>query len=101
MQPELQPEEMRLYRLCDEALYYVWDPLGASGAPESRDEYRAYVRQVYELVRWGKRDELIAYLTSVLRVRLPGRARGTDVEEPRGRVGSRWRLFPGAQPRSI
>jgi hypothetical protein len=70
MQPDLQPEEMRLYRLCDEALYYVWDPLGASGAPESRDEYRAYVPQVYELVRRGKRDELTAYLTSVLRDRM-------------------------------
>jgi hypothetical protein len=70
MQPQLQPEEVRLYRLCDEALFYVWDPLGANGAPEARDEYRAYVPQVYELVRWGKRDELIAYLTSVLRDRM-------------------------------
>lgn len=70
MRTDLQPEEMRLYRLCDEALYYLWDPVGASGSPESRDEYREYVPQVYELVRWGKRDELIAYLTRVLRERM-------------------------------
>jgi hypothetical protein len=67
---DLQPEEMRLYRLCDEALYYVWDPAGASGAPEARDEYRAYLPRVYELVRLGARDDLIAYLTSVLRDRM-------------------------------
>jgi hypothetical protein len=70
MQPEPQPEEMRLLRLCDEALYYVWDPLGASGAPEARDEYRVRVPNVYELVRWGRRDELIEYLTSILRDRM-------------------------------
>ena len=67
---DLQPEEMRLYRLCDEALYYVWDPLGARGAPEARDEYRAYVQRVYELVRLGARDELLSYLTGVLRERM-------------------------------
>jgi hypothetical protein len=61
---------MALYRLCDEALYYVWDPLGASGAPEARDEYSAYVPHVYELARWGKSDELVAYLTSILRDRM-------------------------------
>ena len=70
MGPDLQAEEMRLYRLCDEALYYVWDPLGASGTPESRDEYRAFLPRVYELVRLGARDELIAYLTAVLRDRM-------------------------------
>jgi hypothetical protein len=70
MHRELQPEEKRLYRLCDEALYYVWDPLGASGAPEAREEYHPHVPEVYELVRLGKRDELIVYLTSVLRDRM-------------------------------
>lgn len=67
---DLGPEEVRLYRLCDEALYYVWDPLGARGAPEARDEYRAYLPRVYELVRSGARDELIAYLTTILRDRM-------------------------------
>jgi hypothetical protein len=27
MAMQLQPEEARLYRLCDEALQYVWDRL--------------------------------------------------------------------------
>jgi hypothetical protein len=70
MAAELQPEEMRLYRLCDEALFYVWDPIGVCGAPEARTEYQAYLPHVYELVRLGKRDELIAYLTSILRDRM-------------------------------
>lgn len=40
MGQQLQPEEMHLYRLCDEALFYVWDPIGVCGAPEARTEYR-------------------------------------------------------------
>ncbi len=63
-------EEMPLYRLCDEALFYVWDPIGANGAPEARGEYSAYLPKVYELVRLDKRNELIAYLTSVFRDRM-------------------------------
>ena len=76
MSPDLQPEEMPLYRLRDEALYYVWDPIGANGAPEARHEYGAYLPKVYELVRLDKRDELIAYLTWVLRDRM-----GLEAEE--------------------
>jgi hypothetical protein len=61
---------MRLYRLCDEALFYVWDPIGVCDAPEARTEYQASLPQVYELVRLGKRDELIAYLLNVTEVRM-------------------------------
>ena len=70
MGQQLQLEEMRLYRLCDEALFYVWDPIGVCGAPEARTEYQAYMPQVYELVRLGKRDELIAYLVNVTEDRM-------------------------------
>jgi hypothetical protein len=70
MVSDLQPEELPLYRLCDEALFYVWDPVGVHRAPENRGEYEAYVPQVYELVRWGRWDELTAFLTWVLRERM-------------------------------
>ncbi len=61
----LSPKEMRLYRLCDEALYYVWDPIGVSGAPEARDEYRMYLPRVFALVKADAREELVRYLTEI------------------------------------
>lgn len=58
----LSPKEMRLYRLCDEALYYLWDPIGVSGSPEARDEYQGYLPRVFAFVTGNQRDELVAYL---------------------------------------
>lgn len=76
----LQPEELPLYRLCDEALFYVWDPIGVRGSPEARSEYVSYVPKVYELVRQDKREELIAYLTWVIRDQM-----GLAVDESQSR----------------
>jgi len=65
MGKELPPKEARLYRLCDEALYYLWDPIGVSGAPEARDEYRAYLPRAFALVKAGAGEELVSYLTEI------------------------------------
>jgi hypothetical protein len=84
MKRQLQPEEMRLYRLCDEALFYVWDPISVGQTPEARDEYEAYAFRTFELVQAGARDEAIAYLTDIqvdrmgLRLDEEGAARAVD-----------------------
>jgi hypothetical protein len=66
MGSRLSPNESRLYRMCDEALFYVWDPIGVCDAPEARSEYETYVPRVFGLVKSGARDELIAYLMSIV-----------------------------------
>lgn len=43
-------DDHELKRRVDEVLYYVWDPVGVSGEPNARYEYRNYVGSVLELV---------------------------------------------------
>jgi hypothetical protein len=67
---KLSPEDLRLYRLCDEALFYLWDPIGVSDAPEARDEYESYLPRVFALVKASDRVALIAYLNDILGERM-------------------------------
>ena len=70
----LSADDARLYRLCDEALYYLWDPIGVTGSPHARDEYYGYLPQVFRLVKARQRAELVAYLRQVAEgdIGLPG-----------------------------
>src|SRR5712691_12849926 len=61
----LSPIEMRLYRLCDEALYWLWDPIGVRGAASARDEYWAYLPRVVELVNNGDPEAVVDYLSRI------------------------------------
>ena len=51
MGTRLSPDEAVLYRRLDEVLHYIWDPIGISGAPGARDEYRAYLPKLFELIK--------------------------------------------------
>ena len=66
MGSQLSSQDMRLYRLCDEALFYVWDPIGVRDAPEARTEYQSYLPTVFALVRVGDRQPLLDYLSTIL-----------------------------------
>lgn len=60
---KLSPKNAELYRRCDEALHYIWDPIGVAGAPGARDEYEGYVPEVFRFVRAGAADgEIVDYL---------------------------------------
>lgn len=50
MGQKLPPQEMKLYKQVDEALHYLWDPIGVAGIPQARDEYHGYLPQVFKLV---------------------------------------------------
>jgi hypothetical protein len=66
MGSRLPPEELELYKRCDEVLHYIWDPIGVAGAPGARDEYESYLPQVFKLLRGGaERDEIADYLVRV------------------------------------
>lgn len=57
---------MALYRATDEVLHYVWDPIGVSDQPYARDEYQAYLPQVFGMLQEGSGAERVAdYLTRV------------------------------------
>lgn len=62
----MSPNDVALYRAVDEVLHYVWDPIGVSSVPEARDEYHAYLPQVFGLVRGGNDVKIIAeHLTRI------------------------------------
>ncbi len=50
MNEHLSPQERRLYRRTDEILHYLWDPIGVADIPQARDEYHAYLPQIFQLV---------------------------------------------------
>ena len=53
-------DDRDLYRIVDEVLYYVWDPIGIACKPLARDEYYGYVPTVFLHVRDGSDAETIA-----------------------------------------
>jgi hypothetical protein len=64
----LSSADRLLYQAVDEVLHYVWDPIGVSDIPQARDEYHAYLPQVFSLVRDGREVNVIAqYLTAMAR----------------------------------
>jgi hypothetical protein len=65
MGKQMTPKDARLYRLCSEALYYLWDPIGIAGNPEARDEYDMYLSRAFALVRAGSREGLIEFLADI------------------------------------
>lgn len=78
----LPPEELELYRRCDEVLHYVWDPIGVSDSPWARDEYTGYLPGVFELVVSGASEgELVGHLLAIARDRmgLPGDEEGATL----------------------
>ena len=57
---------MRLYRRIDEALHYIWDPIGVSTSAWARDEYQSYLPQVFSSVMQSSpRSELRDYLIRI------------------------------------
>ena len=71
MGKKLSAPDLALYRAIDEVLHYVWDPIGVRGVPQARDEYHAYLPQVFGMLRDGADESKIsAYLTSVTTERM-------------------------------
>lgn len=63
---KLSPFESEVHLRTDEVLQYVWDPIGVAGVPQARDEYDAYVPQVFAMLIEEKgEEEIAAYLTRI------------------------------------
>ena len=83
MGQKLPPNEMALYRRCDEILHYLWDPIGVRGAAGARDEYDSYLPRVFALVMADPPDRtaIVDYLISVERDRMDTGPRAAKAEE--------------------
>jgi hypothetical protein len=55
-----QRYERDLLARINEVLHYIWDPIGARGDPNARDEYDSYVPGVYSLLESGSTVDQIA-----------------------------------------
>jgi hypothetical protein len=53
----LSQQELELYRITDEVLHYIWDPIEVSEAANARDEYRSYLLRVFKMLIANKPDE--------------------------------------------
>ena len=66
MNPKVPPADEEILQRVDEVLHYIWDPIGVSGVPEARDDYRIYGPQVLSLLKNSVSVEKVAqYLNSV------------------------------------
>ena len=60
------PEQIKLYKNIDEILWNEWDPIGVNEVVEARDEYYAYLPEVFRLKNENADKEAIAqYLFKV------------------------------------
>jgi len=63
--------DLELYRVVDEVLHYLWDPIGVSSIPQARDEYHGYLPHVFGMVRSSADEAAIAaYLGEVITDRM-------------------------------
>ncbi len=62
MGKKLNRKEIELYKFIDEILINEWDPIGVSGIPEARDEYYAYIPQIFKMAINGESAQIIAKL---------------------------------------
>lgn len=62
----MTPIQLKFYRRIDEVLFYKWDPIGISDGAWARDEYHAYLPNVFSYAMEGKSSNSIAeYLGTV------------------------------------
>ncbi|MFI2549769.1 hypothetical protein, partial [Streptomyces rochei] len=60
MGQKLADSDLEFYRRVDEVLYYVWDPIGVSSCPATRDEYQRYLPTVFAMLQEGSAASQIA-----------------------------------------
>jgi len=54
--------QKELSKRVSEVLYYLWDPIGVSTAPEARSEYEDYVPQVVGILERSEDAQELAKL---------------------------------------
>ncbi len=63
---KLTTTEKTIYDRADEILFYLWDPIGISDVPQTRDEYHHYLGPVFsKLMQNSTPTEIADYLVMV------------------------------------
>ena len=66
MKRENRENDRRLYQLCNEVLFYIWDPIGVRMTAAARDEYDSYAKTVFKYLKEDQNAKKIAdYLSKV------------------------------------
>jgi len=82
-----------LYRRCDEVLHYIWDPIGVAGTPEARDEYSAYLPQVFEMIRDETAEGDVAALLESIQAERMGLVASRERDDDTVEALRRWRTW--------
>jgi hypothetical protein len=62
----LPPDQLEVYKRIDDILWRDWDPIGVTGIEQARDEYYAYLPEVFRMLLEGATSsEIAAYLQQV------------------------------------
>ena len=62
---KISRSDRELCRRIDEVVHYVWDPVGVSDHPQARREYRTYIKPLYEHVKNGGLEDILAYMKQI------------------------------------
>lgn len=66
MRRENLENETQLYLLCNEVLFYIWDPISVRKSAAARDEYDSYAKTVFKYLEEDQNAQKIAdYLGKV------------------------------------
>jgi hypothetical protein len=70
-----------IHRKIDSVLLHDWDPIGVSHAPEAQDEYRGYVRCVYDVAVSTRSANEVAKLLVTIQRESMGLSQGRKLEQ--------------------
>ena len=72
MSAELSGNEKELIKRIDDILYYIWDPIGISNEPQTRNEYSSYVPEIFDLTKRNASEEVIAQKLNYIQTEIIG-----------------------------
>jgi hypothetical protein len=94
-------DDRDLYRMVDEILHYIWDPIGVSGEARARDEYYSYVPATFKLVQEGAAAEAIAAYLEGIAVDGMGLSPNPQRALKAGRLLREWRELVRESPQTL
>ncbi len=91
MKKEMSKIDKQLYRVIDEVLFYIWDPIGVSNSPEARDEYFSYIPKMFSLVKENDKIEPIVSYLRDLEIKTMGISTSNEKKEEVAEMLLNWK----------
>lgn len=93
MGSKMTENQKNLYKRIDEVIHYMWDPIGIAGTPEARDEYDAYIPQIFKLLIADKDEEEIVKLLRSIEIDRMGISTTKEKKEEISRILLSWKEY--------